>query len=81
MKKRHIDYQRELERMGFNTFEELQEALNKYKDIHFPELNLDDITLDDIENDFDLILDCDFNFEEPSFDFSFLDDTEEEEEQ
>lgn len=69
------EQEKQIQQMGFQSIEDLQRALKKYKEEHFPEdcipeQNIDFSCLDKITDiNFD-----DFNFD---FDFSFLDKKEE----
>jgi hypothetical protein len=63
-----------LERMGFSSIDELLEKLKDCEELQFPEI--EELNFDDIDLNIDFDLDS-IEFPEIDFDFSFLDEEEE----
>lgn len=63
-----------LERMGFSSIDELLEKLKDCEELQFPEI--EELNFDDIDLNIDFDLDS-IEFPEVDFDFSFLDEEEE----
>lgn len=63
-----------LEQMGFSSIDELLEKLKDCEELQFPEI--EELNFDDIDLNIDFDLDS-IEFPEIDFDFSFLDEEEE----
>lgn len=63
-----------LEQMGFSSIDELLEKLKDCEELQFPEI--EELNFDDIDLNIDFDLDS-IEFPEVDFDFSFLDEEEE----